>query len=128
MVQLQQSALGLEYLHREGIVHGDLHGGNILVDGHGHVRLTDFGLSLLAEATPNMYGSMHGGGFASYRAPELHDPEQFDLPSTRPTFPTDVYAFGCTCVEVESSHQSAQTTPGLTHAAAVHRANTFSWY
>ena len=90
-------------------MHGDLHGGNILLDGDGHARLTDFGLSLLAEATPRMYGSMHGGGFASYRAPELHDPEQFDLVSTRPTFPSDVYAFGCTCVEVVSSEQRSQT-------------------
>ncbi len=40
---------GLTYLHFKGIVHNDISPQNILIDTNGHVRLTDFGISLLAD-------------------------------------------------------------------------------
>lgn len=99
-IKSHQTALGLEYLRAEGIVHGDLHAGNILVDETGAVRLTDFGLSLLSGGTAYNYGSQHGGGAMHYTALELFDPEAFGLESTRPTFHSDIYAFACVCIEV----------------------------
>lgn len=98
--QLYHTMLGLEYLHEEGIVHGDLHAGNILIDENGSACLTDFGMSLISEATAYNYGSIHGGGAIRWQAPELIDPEEFGLESTRPTPLSDVFSFACTCVEV----------------------------
>lgn len=99
-MQLHQTALGLAYLHSEGIVHGDLHAGNLLVDENGSIRLTDFGMSLIAEGTAYNYGSQHGGGAVHYTAPELFEPETFGLKTSRPTPRSDIYAFACVCTEV----------------------------
>ena len=90
----------MEYLHVVGIVHGDLHAGNILIDDQGHVQLSDFGLSLIAEATAYQYGSSHGGGAVYWTAPELIDCEEFGLENSRPTFQSDVFSFAFTCIEV----------------------------
>ncbi|KAH8082793.1 kinase-like domain-containing protein [Cristinia sonorae] len=97
---LYQVAAGLAYLHEEGIVHGDLHGGNILVDAGETIRLTDFGMALIAEATSYQYGSIHGGGAIRWQAPELLDPDEFGLTSTRPTFASDTYSFAFTSIEL----------------------------
>ena len=98
--QFHQIAIGLEYLHNEGIVHGDLHGGNVLIDENGNARLTDFGLSLIADASSYNYGSTHGGGAFRWQAPELIDPEAFKLNSSRPTTASDIFSFACTGIEV----------------------------
>ncbi|TCD68025.1 hypothetical protein EIP91_011636 [Steccherinum ochraceum] len=93
-------AKGMAYLHREGIVHGDLHGGNVLVDATGDVKLTDFGMALIADATSYKYASVHGGGALRWAAPELHAPEKFGLTSHRPTNACDVYSFAYVCIEL----------------------------
>ena len=41
--------LAVEYLHRNNIIHRDLKPHNILIDTHGHIKLTDFGLSTIGH-------------------------------------------------------------------------------
>ncbi|KAI8604509.1 kinase-like domain-containing protein, partial [Dissophora ornata] len=44
-----QIAFSVSRLHKEGIFHRDLHGGNILIDEAGNALLTDFGASKVME-------------------------------------------------------------------------------
>ena len=75
------------------------------MDDNESIRITDFGTSLLEEATAYQYASVHGGGAMRWTAPELFEPEEFGLSSRRPTYQSDIYSYGCICVEVGNSTQ-----------------------
>ena len=47
-------ALALEYLHRNNLIHRDLSSNNILLKGGTHTKVTDFGMSKVAEVNPHM--------------------------------------------------------------------------
>lgn len=61
-------AVGLHLLHSKGIVYRDLKPENVLLDAHGHVVLTDFGLSKILASNPKTNTFC---GTAEYLAPEI---------------------------------------------------------
>ncbi|KAL4249021.1 hypothetical protein ABKN59_007331 [Abortiporus biennis] len=58
---MRQAASGLEYLHGEGIAHGDLRGVNVLIDEKFDAHLSDFGMSVYSLGTDGGYASSRGG-------------------------------------------------------------------
>ncbi|KAJ7886908.1 kinase-like domain-containing protein [Mycena leptocephala] len=95
---LFQIAQGIEYLHSRKIVHGDLRGANILINNDWTACLADFGLSAFTDPVSTL-SSQERAGSLYWMAPELINPEEFGCKFAR-TPATDVYAFGCICVEV----------------------------
>lgn len=86
---VQAVAEATHYAHTKGIVHRDLKPQNILLDGEGKPRVTDFGL---AKRLDSQDGMTHTGdilGTPSYMAPEQ---AQGRVSTIGPR--TDVYALG----------------------------------
>lgn len=93
----------MEYLHMNGIVHGDLKSTNILVTDLERACLTDFGLSYISNdsgITGHALSSNYDPSRASYEAPELLD---LDVECIQKTQASDVYAFGMVCFEVHKT-------------------------
>ncbi|KIK53354.1 hypothetical protein GYMLUDRAFT_1026591, partial [Collybiopsis luxurians FD-317 M1] len=100
---LFEIAAGLHYLHaREPpLIHGDIRGGNILVKDDLHCCLADFGLTLVTTSSQVWSlttSSSTNKGSMRWLAPEFFIP---NLASSIPNHTSrDIYAFGCTIVEV----------------------------
>ncbi|KAJ7797931.1 kinase-like domain-containing protein [Mycena olivaceomarginata] len=89
-------ALGLQYLHKQKIVHGDLKGANILVTPSHRACIADFGVSSIVKAITVRFThttAKKGGGTANYLSPELYRGDHSH-------FGSDVYAFSCVCYEI----------------------------
>ncbi|KAJ3558152.1 hypothetical protein NM688_g1091 [Phlebia brevispora] len=112
---LLQIINGLSYLHEHGIVHGNLHCGQILVDDDGRLRLSDFYMTILGVLSRQITDASVGRRRRHfvywgdrYMAPELL-PADEDIPNvlTHPDTSTtseagDIYAFASTIVELYS--------------------------
>lgn len=100
-------AQDLEYLHAQNLVHGDLRGINILISDDNNACLADFGLAtIIADAqltTAMAASSTNHAGNVRWWAPELIKPTTFGCKKFVRTPASDVYAYGCVCVEVRSN-------------------------
>lgn len=88
----QRLAAALAHAHQHGVVHRDVKPANVLVHWPSDtVKLADFGLSRMADASNTATGMMLGS--PAYMAPE-------QLAGVVPTARTDLYALGITLYEL----------------------------
>ncbi|KAG6809010.1 hypothetical protein H0H92_001983 [Tricholoma furcatifolium] len=101
------TAAGVQYLHKNDIVHGDLKGCNVLVDGSGRAVIADFGLSnvndpyILKWTSESTIGSKRGT--TRWHAPELLAIESEDTVEASSVYNTqasDVFAWSNVCYEI----------------------------
>jgi len=101
----RQMCAGLAAAHEHGVLHRDLKPGNIMLDGRGRVRITDFGLAAFAE---NLDAEELRAGTPAYMAPE-------QLSGTEVTPRSDIYSLGLVLYEIFTGKKAfdAATLPEL---------------
>jgi serine/threonine protein kinase len=84
----------LSYAHSQGIVHRDLKPANALIDSHGNIFLTDFGIAkLLESASPRLTQTDAIMGTPAYISPEQAQSQPVDRRS-------DIYSLGIILYEM----------------------------
>jgi serine/threonine-protein kinase len=86
----RQLCLALAAVHEQGLLHRDLKPHNVMLDGRGKVRLTDFGLAAVAA---DVSGEEVRSGTPAYQAPEQLRGEAVSVQS-------DLFALGLVLYEV----------------------------
>jgi len=119
----RQLCAGLAAAHEKGVLHRDLKPSNVMLDGHGHARITDFGLALRADEVIKSDTS----GTPAYMAPER-------LAGKGASVQSDLYSLGLVLYEVytgkrafeaasleewKRKHSEAPPTAPSSHAADV---------
>lgn len=92
-------ASGLAFAHRNGIVHGDLKPGNVLVTDNGEIKIIDFGIARLMTRHPRAAG-VNGDERPRLSAltPPYASPEM--LENAPPDARDDIYALACIAHEL----------------------------
>ncbi|HEY0142076.1 MAG TPA: serine/threonine-protein kinase [Thermoanaerobaculia bacterium] len=100
----RQLCAGLAAIHAAGVLHRDLKPGNIMIDEHGDVRITDFGIAALSEGV--------SGAEAMIGTPAYMSPEQ--RAGGELTTRSDLYALGLVLHEFFTGRRPPEGPSGTT--------------
>jgi eukaryotic-like serine/threonine-protein kinase len=88
-----QIARGLSFAHQQGLVHRDVKPQNVLLNGDGHAKVTDFGIARSLDVKHGMTQTGTVLGTSDYIAPEQAQGQRVDEH-------TDVYSLGVVLYEM----------------------------
>ncbi|CAN5257965.1 Stk1 family PASTA domain-containing Ser/Thr kinase [soil metagenome] len=123
----RQILAAIRFAHRHGIVHRDIKPHNVLVDGEGRLKVTDFGIARAGTSQMNEAGSIIGT--AQYLSPEQARGAPVDQTSDLYSVGVVLYELltglvpfsGDTPVEIALKHLSSLPEAPSTHRAEVPR-------
>ncbi len=92
---VRQLCEALTYAHERGaVVHRDLKPANLLVDGHGDIKVTDFGIARsISDSVSRISAQASTSGTPAYMSPQ-------QMMGERPHPTDDIYSFGATLYEL----------------------------
>ena len=88
-----QVARGLAFAHQQGLVHRDVKPQNVLLNGDGQAKVTDFGIARSLDVQHGLTQTGTVLGTSDYIAPEQAQGQRVDEH-------TDVYSLGCVLYEL----------------------------
>jgi len=110
-VYISQVLNGLEYLHRQGVIHRDIKAANLLISTDGSIKLADFGVATKVSDLSSDNPDDAFAGTPYWMAPEVIQMQGISTAC-------DVWSLGCTIIELLTG-----TPPyfGLAPAAALYK-------
>jgi len=99
--------LGLQHIHSKGIIYRDIKLENVLLDNHGHCKISDLGLAVRSKSSVRGYAGTPG-----YTAPEVCLQQSYDACA-------DFFSFGVMVYRFLSGRKPFQLRPSH-HASPQH--------
>lgn len=94
----RQICLGLNAIHKAGILHRDLKPANIIIDANGQARITDFGIAGIEQ---EIRGKKEIAGTPAYMSPE-------QITGKEVTRKSDIYSLGLLLYEIFTGKQAVK--------------------